>query len=165
MFDRKRIFIGSANFDRRSLHLNTEIGLMIDSPELARQVVARFDAIAQPANSFVLALETVGDGSPKLVWKSVKDGQTIIYDSEPGDDRWRELLVELYGTLPLEDQLVRNLEQVARASSDAERCQRMRSALFMRRRVRVGRLFGLRRQALAAIRCRAADPPATAASR
>ena len=35
----------------RSLNLNTEIGLMIDSPELARQVVARFDAIAQPANA------------------------------------------------------------------------------------------------------------------
>ena len=60
VFDRKRIFIGSANFDQRSLHLNTEIGLMIESPELARQVVARFDAIAQPANSFVLALENGG---------------------------------------------------------------------------------------------------------
>ena len=103
--DRKKIFIGSANLDPRSLNLNTEIGLMIDSPELARQVVARFDAIAQPANSFVLALESVGNGSPKLVWKSLKDGQTIVYDSEPGDDRWREMLVELYGTLPLEDQL------------------------------------------------------------
>ena len=105
VFDRKRIFIGSANLDRRSLHLNTEIGLMIDSPELARQVVTRFDAIAQPANSFVLALEAVGNGPPKLVWKSVKDGRQIVYDSEPGDDRWREFLVELYGTLPLEDQL------------------------------------------------------------
>ena len=48
VFDRKRIFIGSANFDARSLHLNTEIGLMIESPELARQVVARFEAIASP---------------------------------------------------------------------------------------------------------------------
>ena len=105
VFDRKRIFVGSANFDRRSLHLNTEIGLMIDSPELARQVVARFDAIAQPANSFVLALGTAGAGSPKLAWKSVKDGQPIVYDSEPGDDRWREFIVDLYGTLPLEDQL------------------------------------------------------------
>jgi len=105
VFDRKRIFIGSANLDPRSMHLNTEIGLMIDSPALARQVVARFDAIAQPANSFVLALENAGDGPPKLVWKSVKDGQPIVYDSEPGDDRWRELIVELFGTLPLEDQL------------------------------------------------------------
>jgi len=105
VFDRKRIFIGSANLDPRSMHLNTEIGLMIDSPELARQVVARFDAIAQPANSFVLALDKRADGSSKLVWNSVKDGKPIVYDREPGDDRWRELLVDLYGTLPLDDQL------------------------------------------------------------
>jgi putative cardiolipin synthase len=105
VFDRKRIFIGSANFDRRSLHLNTEIGLMIDSPELAQQVVRRFETIANPANSFVLALQQDRDGSRRLVWKSVKDGKPIVYDSEPGDDPKRELLVDLYGLLPLEDQL------------------------------------------------------------
>ena len=32
VFDRKRLFIGSMNFDQRSMHLNTEIGLIIDSP-------------------------------------------------------------------------------------------------------------------------------------
>ena len=35
VFDRKRVFVGSMNFDQRSMHLNTEIGLIIDSPELA----------------------------------------------------------------------------------------------------------------------------------
>ena len=105
VFDRKRIFIGSANFDRRSLHLNTELGLMIDSPELAQQVVTRFETITNPANSFVLALQPAADGSRRLVWKSVKDGKPIVYDSEPGDDPKRELLVDLYSLLPLEDQL------------------------------------------------------------
>jgi putative cardiolipin synthase len=105
VFDRKRLFIGSANFDQRSLHLNTEIGLMIDSPELARQVVARFDTIAQPANSFVLALKNAPDGSPRVVWQSVKDGKPIVYDTEPGNDRWRDFKVDLYAMLPIEDQL------------------------------------------------------------
>ena len=105
VFDRKRIFIGSANFDARSLNLNTETGLMIESADLARQVIARFDAIAQPANSFVLALENDGEKSRQLVWKSSKDGKPVVYDDEPGDDRWREFVVDLYGTLPLEDQL------------------------------------------------------------
>ena len=105
VFDRNRIFIGSANFDRRSLHLNTEIGLMIDSPELAQQVITRFDTIANPANSFVLALEDDGNGSHHIVWKSVKDGKPIVYETEPGDDRWRELEVDLYGLLPLDDEL------------------------------------------------------------
>jgi putative cardiolipin synthase len=105
VFDRQKIFIGSANFDRRSLHLNTEIGLMIESPELARQVAARFETIANPANSFVLALQDDPSGAHHIVWQSVKDNKPIEYTSEPGDDRWREFLVELYSSLPIEDEL------------------------------------------------------------
>ncbi len=105
VFDRQKIFIGSANFDRRSLHLNTEIGLMIQSPELARQVASRFETIASPSNSFVLALQNDASDPHHLVWQSVKDGEPIVYTSEPGDDRQRELLVDLYGLLPIEDQL------------------------------------------------------------
>jgi len=104
VFDRKRVFIGSANLDRRSLHLNTEIGLMIESAELARQVAARFEAIAQPDNSFVLALADDGNGGRRLVWKSKRDGKSVVYETEPGDDT-RKLLVDVYALLPLEDQL------------------------------------------------------------
>jgi len=49
VFDRKRLFIGSMNFDQRSMHLNTEIGLIIDSPELAQQTVARFESMTSSA--------------------------------------------------------------------------------------------------------------------
>jgi len=105
VFDGKRIFIGSANFDRRSMHLNTEIGLMIDSADLAKQVTTRFNTIASPANSFVLALEKGAGGSPHVVWKSVKDGTPIVYASEPGDEGKRELLVDLYDLLPIDSQL------------------------------------------------------------
>ena len=101
VFDRKRVFIGSANLDQRSMNLNTEIGLMIDSPDLARQVAKRFETIASPANSFVLALQ--GDGpSRHVVWQSVKDGKPIVYESEPGDDRLRELKVDLLALLPID---------------------------------------------------------------
>lgn len=105
VFDRKRIFIGSSNFDRRSLHLNTEIGLLIDSPELAQQVVARFATIANPANSFALALANDGAGGPRVEWQSVKSGESIVYKTEPGDDQWRKFMVELYGVLPIESEL------------------------------------------------------------
>jgi putative cardiolipin synthase len=50
VFDRRRMYIGSMNFDRRSRFLNTEIGLIIDSPELSAQTVSRFDAMTQPAS-------------------------------------------------------------------------------------------------------------------
>src|SRR5690606_4104377 len=40
--DGERVFIGSYNFDPRSADLNTEMGLLIDSPELARRIDAVF---------------------------------------------------------------------------------------------------------------------------
>ncbi|MGE5129174.1 MAG: phospholipase D-like domain-containing protein [Sphingomonadaceae bacterium] len=105
VFDRRRVFIGSANLDPRSLHLNTEIGLLIDSPAVAQQVVKRFDTIASPANSFVLALEDDGKGNARIVWNSVKDGKRIAYTSEPGADTERALVVDLLGILPIEGEL------------------------------------------------------------
>ena len=38
VFDRESVWIGSFNLDPRSWKINTEIGVMIDSPEIARQV-------------------------------------------------------------------------------------------------------------------------------
>jgi phosphatidylserine/phosphatidylglycerophosphate/cardiolipin synthase-like enzyme len=45
VIDRQRVFVGSMNFDQRSLNINTEIGLIIDSPQIAREIATRFDAI------------------------------------------------------------------------------------------------------------------------
>ena len=101
VFDRKRVFIGSANLDPRSLDLNTEIGVMIDSPQLARQVANRFQTIAAPANSFVLAI--AGDGDWRhVVWRSVKDGKPTVYETEPGEDRLRGFKVDLLALLPID---------------------------------------------------------------
>ncbi|HKU86254.1 MAG TPA: phospholipase D family protein [Casimicrobiaceae bacterium] len=101
VFDRKRVFIGSANLDPRSLDLNTEIGLLIDSPELARQVAKRFDTMAAPANSFVLALAGAGN-SRHVVWRSEKDGEATVYKTEPGEDRLRGFKVDLMALLPID---------------------------------------------------------------
>ena len=42
--DRRRIFVGSFNFDQRSAFLNTEMGLVIDSPRLASDLASDLDA-------------------------------------------------------------------------------------------------------------------------
>ncbi|HEX7374587.1 MAG TPA: phospholipase D family protein, partial [Steroidobacteraceae bacterium] len=52
VFDRRKLLIGSMNFDQRSKRLNTEVGLIIDSPELAQQTALRFEAMAQPEESY-----------------------------------------------------------------------------------------------------------------
>src|SRR5207245_6958478 len=48
VFDRTSVFIGSVNVDPRSLEQNTEVGVLIDGPELAQEVAALFDRWSSP---------------------------------------------------------------------------------------------------------------------
>jgi putative cardiolipin synthase len=106
LFDRRRLFIGSMNFDQRSMRLNTEIGLIVDSPELARQTAARFEAIAQPANSYVLALRPdAAGGSPQLLWRTEIDGNSVQYASAPARDAWQRTRVNFFSLLSFDDEL------------------------------------------------------------
>jgi len=106
VFDRQRLFIGSMNFDQRSLRLNTEIGLIIDSPELARQAATRFEFMAQPANSYSLALRTDGGaGAPRLIWRTQEGTQPVEYDKEPARDDSQRTKAQLLSLLPLDKEL------------------------------------------------------------
>ncbi len=106
VFDRRRVFVGSMNLDQRSLRLNTEIGLIIDSPELARQIALRFADIAQPANSYVLALGAADDlGQRPLVWHTLEEGKPVDYVREPAVTFWQRLKVEMLSLLPLDELL------------------------------------------------------------
>jgi len=106
VFDRRRLFIGSMNFDQRSMHLNTEIGLIIDSPELAQQTAARFESMVSPPNSYELAVLPPEEGrSPRLVWRTQKDGKGVEYDREPARSDGQRLKVELLSLLPLDGEL------------------------------------------------------------
>jgi putative cardiolipin synthase len=104
VFDRQRVFVGSANFDMRSFHLNTEVGLIIDSPELAQQAVTRFEAITVLANSYRLTLgEHFGD--PVVRWVTEENGARAVLADEPGGSFWREFVVGAVSILPIDDQL------------------------------------------------------------
>ena len=106
VFDRKRLYVGSMNFDERSRHLNTEIGLIIDSPELAREAAARFESIASPADSYQLALRPdPARGLPRLVWRTEERGKRVEYETEPGASGWRRMKVDLLSLLPLDPEL------------------------------------------------------------
>jgi len=104
-FDRQRVFIGSANFDPRSFHINTELGLMIDSPELARQIVERFDQFAALPNSYRLDLDRDGPLGPRLHWSTQVDGRAVDLYYEPDATPLRRIQAELFTVLPF-DQLL-----------------------------------------------------------
>jgi putative cardiolipin synthase len=106
VLDRQRLFIGSMNFDQRSKRLNTEIGLIIDSPELALQTVARFEAMVKPENSYAVTLRTQDAGRRlQLVWRTQEDGQVVEYLHEPARSAWQRQEVKLLALLPMAGEL------------------------------------------------------------
>ena len=96
--DGRRIFIGSFNFDPRSLHLNTEMGVLIESPRMAAGLARAF-AEAFPAASYRPRL--VDDGG--LLWEEVTaDGSLVLHEAEPGSGPLDGLLIWVLGLLPIE---------------------------------------------------------------
>ncbi len=95
--DAARIFVGSFNFDPRSERLNTEMGFVIDSPALAKSIVASF-ADEMPNRAYRLRLAT--DGNPEWVERSA-DAE-VVHRIEPGTSFWKRLAVRLLSRLPIE---------------------------------------------------------------
>ncbi|QIB50496.1 phospholipase D family protein [Pseudomonas sp. OIL-1] len=95
--DRDRIFVGSFNFDPRSANLNTELGFVIDSPTMARQISRAFDT-SIPANAYVVQLDDDG----QLVWIEQRGDQLRRYDSEPHTGLLRRVGVLILSILPIE---------------------------------------------------------------
>lgn len=106
VFDRQELFVGSMNFDQRSMHLNTEIGLIIDSPELAEEIARRFDAMVRPANSYELLLQpAAGEDEPKLVWRTEEAGKAMDYMIEPAQSDWQRTKAKWLSVLPIGKEL------------------------------------------------------------
>lgn len=104
VLDRQRVFIGSMNFDPRSVVENTELGVLIESADIAVEMNNWFDQIARKG-AFRLALETDKEGAEKLFWHRTLDGESKIYTNEPNVGFWRRLGASLLQLLPLESQL------------------------------------------------------------
>jgi putative cardiolipin synthase len=63
VIDDRLLFIGTFNLDPRSANLNTEVGILVDSAELARQVTASIERDMAPGNSW----QTTKDFNPDFV--------------------------------------------------------------------------------------------------
>ncbi len=79
VIDGKRLFIGSLNLDPRSATQNTEMGIVIDSPQLAREML-RIVNINKEQNSYQVRL---ADDGRTLQWLSDDNGKEVILTTEP----------------------------------------------------------------------------------
>jgi putative cardiolipin synthase len=96
VIDDRFVFLGSVNLDPRSLYLNTELGVVLDSPELAAQLRRSFQILTQPQNS----------------WKILVTNSTVEWHSTAGVARrpqakslWQRLRFWFFSWLPVSRQL------------------------------------------------------------
>ena len=95
--DGERAFVGSFNLDPRSIQLNTEMGFVIDSPELARQVESAFDG-GIPEKAYEVHLDDDGG----LYWLDRRGDEVVRLDDEPETGWFRQAVVTVLGWLPIE---------------------------------------------------------------
>jgi putative cardiolipin synthase len=107
VYDRRFVWIGSANSDARSRRINTEAGLLIDSEVLAERLLKGLEQDFSPQQSWRLSLEgDSGSNRNRIVWNGVEDGQPVRLQEEPGGGLRRGLSMLLYAIMPnIEDLL------------------------------------------------------------
>jgi len=92
--DRSRVFIGSFNLDPRSRNINTEMGILIDSPELGQELAAKIKYLMEPQNSWRVTLDEKG----KLIWVS-HDGTLT---RQPAQNFWQRVQDVFFKIFPKE---------------------------------------------------------------
>ena len=94
--DRDLVFIGSMNFDPRSMNINTEMGVVIDSPQLGEALAQLIERDMKPENSWHVRLDDDGD----VIWEStggIERSQPARDFGQRVEDRFFELFPkELY---------------------------------------------------------------------
>lgn len=96
--DRERVFVGSFNFDPRSVGLNTELGVVIESPRLAGALADGLDA-RLPQAAYEVAPAARGSG---IEWIDHSGGAQRRLAHEPQTGLLRRLGVSLLSILPIE---------------------------------------------------------------
>ena len=83
IIDRRYLFVGSLNLDPRSIDINTEMGVMIDSEPFASQAADK--SLAKiPELAYRLKL----DEKDRIRWHATIDGQEVVKTKEPDTSVW-----------------------------------------------------------------------------
>nr|WP_314484242.1 phospholipase D family protein [uncultured Kingella sp.] len=95
--DKQRVFVGSFNLDPRSARLNTEMGVVIQSPELAQTLQQQLHQQAQHE-----AYHVTLDANGKTQWHDPDHPKQPPYTTEPQASLFKRALSKLLSWLPIE---------------------------------------------------------------
>ena len=93
-------FVGSFNFDPRSVSLNSEMGVLFEDENLVAELQHRFKSEIAPEASYRLELK-----NEVLRWHGSDEGRLQTYTREPEAAWFRRILAALVRHLPIESQL------------------------------------------------------------
>jgi len=99
--DSRFLFIGSMNMDGRSARWNTEVGLVIDSPELAGEVASLLKRERLPS-SYKLRMAS---DDQRIEWVAGKDASEVVHSDEPHATWGQQLRLSLVSMFVEEDLL------------------------------------------------------------
>ena len=98
--DREKMFVGSFNLDPRSLYLNTEMGMAVESTELADSMaLSILDSL--PGIAYRLQLSE----RRRLQWLLYAASGDEVITTEPQTTWWRRFKTKLLSFLPIESQM------------------------------------------------------------
>jgi putative cardiolipin synthase len=98
--DGEVLFMGSLNFDPRSIDINTEMGIFIESATIAQ---AAMNMLTQNIDDWTYKLMLSANGSIK--WIDRRGSIVEILKKEPLSPWGRRFSADFYGILPIEGQL------------------------------------------------------------
>lgn len=103
VIDKQRVLIGSMNYDPRSDRLNTEVGVLVASPAIAREIAAMYEAICEDA-AWRLSLDDYGS----LRWTARPGADSrlpAVATREPGASLWLRMALGLLAPLAPDEML------------------------------------------------------------
>lgn len=98
--DNRAAFVGSMNFDPRSISLNSEMGILFEHEALVAEIRRIF---AEETSSRVSYRVRAENGV--IVWQDGADGAGKLLRAEPEAGFWRRAAATIIGWLPIESQL------------------------------------------------------------
>ncbi len=102
--DQRRLFVGSFNWDPRSLYINTEMGLVTDCAHYVELILQEFEQTLSQEAYQLEAVQVAGEWS--IQWReTLPDGSSTTTLREPQVSGLKQFFINLMSLLPFESQL------------------------------------------------------------
>jgi putative cardiolipin synthase len=98
VIDQRLVFIGSMNMDGRSKKFNSEMGLVLRSPDFAKQVTNILDEL-DADESYKLSLDRHG----RIEWTTGEGAEQKVWHKDPETTRLQRFLLELLSPVAPEE--------------------------------------------------------------